>query len=427
MKKLLLISTAIVGVAMMSAPAQAELKLDLGGFFRGYGVYADNNEVAGAATSLYKFEFRRDVEVHFKGETTLDNGLTIGAYAEQKIANGSTAVTGDEVYAYASGGWGRFNLGVEDAAGYLLQVSAPSADSNIDGMRVNIAALNPTVTQGTAGLATAVGTSGLLATTDYEHADFSKVDRLTFLTPKFNGFQGGISYAPKDGVTSNNAGMALDENGLGTVVGGVGTATAYKNLWEASARYDGEFQGFGFSFGGVYSDSSNEVDPTTAQYAAQATDEDYFINDGVKTWSLGTSVSFSGFSLGGGYKVGETSRTAQTIIATDLAANIFSGDVTNKTWNVGAGWDNGPYHAGASYLHSNIDLDAVGLAANAATGSIAASSYTTSKAAVGGGYTFGPGMTFRGAVAWGKFNAPGTGAANDNRFTQVTLGTDIQF
>jgi hypothetical protein len=427
MKKLLLISTAIVGVAMMSAPAQAELKLDLGGFFRGYGVYADNNEVAGAAASLHKFEFRRDTEVHVKGETTLDNGLTVGAYGELKINNGSDSILGDEIYGYFSGGWGRINLGSEDGAGYLLQVAAPSADSNIDGMRVNIAALNPTIAQGTAGLVTALGASNMLDTTDYEHADFRQTDRLTFLTPKFNGFQGGLSYAPKPGEASKTAGMTLDEDGLGTVVGGVGTAAQYKNLWEASARYDGEFQGFGFSFGGIYSDSSNEVDPTTAQYAAQATDEDYFINDGVKTWSLGTSVAYSGFSLGGGYKVGETSRSAQTIIATDLAANIFSADVTNTTWNVGAGWDNGPYHAGASYLHSNIDLDAVGLAANAATGSIAASSYTTTKTAVGGGYTFGPGMTFRGAVAWGKFNAPGTGAANDNRFTQVSLGTDIQF
>lgn len=424
MKKLLLISTAIVGVAMMSAPAQAELKLDLGGFFRGYGVYADNNEVAGAAASLHKFEFRRDTEVHVKGETTLDNGLTVGAYGELKINNGSDSVLGDEIYGYFSGGWGRFNLGSEDGAGYLLQVAAPSADSNIDGMRVNIAALNPTIAQGTAGLVTALGASNMLDTTDYEHADFRQTDRLTFLTPKFNGFQGGLSYAPKPGEASKVAGMALDQDGLGSVLAGVGTAAQYKNLWEASARYDGEFQGFGFSFGGIYSDSSNEVDVTAAVINA-ATANNYYINDGVKTWSLGTSVAYSGFSLGGGYKIGTSERIAQTLDAGDLAANVTTGDITNTTWNVGAGWDNGPYHAGASYLHSNIDLDAVAVAANAQN--IAATSFTTTKAAVGGGYTFGPGMTFRGAVAWGKFNAPGTGAANDNRFTQVSLGTDIQF
>jgi hypothetical protein len=44
----------------------------------------------------------------------------------------------DETYAYFQGDWGRVNLGSEDGAAYLLQVAAPSADSNIDGLRVYI-------------------------------------------------------------------------------------------------------------------------------------------------------------------------------------------------------------------------------------------------------------------------------------------------
>jgi hypothetical protein len=35
-------------------------------------------------------------------------------------------------------------------------------------------------------------------------------------------------------------------------------------------------------------------------------------------------------------------------------------------------------------------------------------------------------MTFRGAVAWGEAATAVVGAA-ENEFTQVTLGTDIQF
>jgi len=173
MKKLLLVGTALAGVAMLASPASAALKMDLGGYFEGYGLYADNNNPA--ADHQRDFEFRRDNEIFVNGESTLDNGLTIGAHTQLNIANTantstttianngagggvgnigaivaqlSATTTGtntqlvDETYLYASGQWGRVNFGEEDGAAYLLQVAAPSADSNVDGMRVYIQGLN---------------------------------------------------------------------------------------------------------------------------------------------------------------------------------------------------------------------------------------------------------------------------------------------
>ena len=168
MKKILLAGTAIVGAAILASPAQADLKIDLGGHFRGYGVFADNDETGGAGTSndLRGFEFKRDMEVHFSGETTTDSGLTVGVHAELDLGNeganesGATVLPAqpgyfsftdndpnqlDEAYIYFSGGWGRVNFGSEDGAAYLLQVAAPSADSNVDGMRVYVQALNADV------------------------------------------------------------------------------------------------------------------------------------------------------------------------------------------------------------------------------------------------------------------------------------------
>jgi len=431
MKKLLLVSTALVGVAMMSAPASAAVKLDLGGFFRGYGVFADNNEVTGTATSLYNFEFRRDTEVHANGETTLDNGLTVGMHAEMKIGNAANNaannVLADEIYGYASGGWGRVNLGVEDGAAFLLQVAAPSADSNIDGLRAFVQGINATVSQqGPAGLfanSTAFNNTAL----DYDHGDFRQADRLTYLTPKFNGFQGGLSYAPKTDITSPAAGMALDNNGLGLVTAGVGvTAADYSDLWEVSARWDGEFQGLGVSLGAGYSTADNEISATTAQVLAltgtnlTAGTTDYYLDDGIDTYNVGANFAFRGFSLGGGYTVSKTERIAETVDATTTG----KGDISRETWVAGLGYDNGPYHVGASYLNQQTDYDAVGTGLAQA---IAATAFESHKYTVGGGYTFGPGMTFRGAVAWGEFDSPGVGAAFDNDFTQVTVGTNVQF
>jgi outer membrane protein OmpU len=390
MKKLLLVSTAIAGVAMMSSPASAALKMDLGGYFLGYGVYADNDEAVGD-DSLRNFEFRRDSEISFNGETTLDNGLTIGAHTEMKTTGNdswtnSAAGNGpnvmDETYLYGSGQWGRLNFGAEDGAAYLLQVAAPSADSNVDGMRVYIQALNTQnwdgALQGASWGISNNNTPGI--SLDYQHADFRQVDRLTYLTPKFNGFQAGVSYAPTPyvGVTGGNTfGMSED---------GTTDDFTYNDLWEASARWDGEFEGFGISLGGGYSDANLTVDAVGP--------------DDLQTWNAGLNVAFNGWSLGGAYK--HTNNGIDT-----------NGDTT--IWDVGGAWDNGPWHVGLSYFDANIEDAAL-------SGSEADITRWTG----GAGYTFGPGMTFRGAVAFGNFD-PDAPGQEEYDFTQVTVGTDVQF
>ena len=135
MKKVLL-STAAVAVAMVATPAAAQVELELGGYFKGYGAFVDQDELS-TGTEVNDFDIIRNTEIHFGGETTLDNGLTIGAHleADTDVENSNDSFEVDESYAYFSGGWGRVNFGAEDGAQYLLQVAAPSADSNIDGIR----------------------------------------------------------------------------------------------------------------------------------------------------------------------------------------------------------------------------------------------------------------------------------------------------
>ena len=83
----LLIASYIAGFAMLATPAMADgLQLRTSAVSTAdYGVYTDNDE-ATAAASLRKMDLRHDTEVHFSGETTLDNGLTVGAHAEMEIA-----------------------------------------------------------------------------------------------------------------------------------------------------------------------------------------------------------------------------------------------------------------------------------------------------------------------------------------------------
>jgi len=436
MKRILLAGTAIVGLAALATPAHAELKLNLGGYFSGYGVYADNNEPA--ATSLHNTGLRRDSELHVSGESTLDNGLTVGFHTEQALG-GNTAT--DEAYAYFSGGWGRANLGSEDGAAYLLQVAAPSADSNVDGLRTYIQAITPSDIVFAAG----TGVPGLPNTgvLDYDQVSDptapaangngnTNTDRLTYLTPKFNGFQAGASYAPQAGQ------LALGNN-IAPMTSDV-TVNQFEDIWEVGARWDGEFQGFGISVGGGYSDASLEAQATALALVIGSEDTAPLVTDGVQQWNAGANVTWSGFSLGGSFLRAQTENTDVVDPGNSGATWVArSLDVTQDTWTVGLGWDNGPYHLGGSWLRTDTERDASGIVGTD-DGALAAVDATAERFTVGGGYTYGPGMTFRGAVAWGEFDnstpvstgAAGTSgflgvAANNNDFTQVTIGTEIDF
>ncbi len=415
---------------MMSASASAAIKLDLGGYFRGYGVYADNDE----AVSMHEFDLRRNTEVHVSGETTLDNGLTVGFHTEQEL--GGNTVT-DEAYAYFSGGWGRFNVGSEDGATYLLQVAAPSADSNVDGLRNYVQALNPAAAVFGAAGATILGLNQT-GTLDYDQisdpTDAHNTERLSYMTPKFNGFQAGVSYAPTQGQQATGSAIFPLTSDLQT--------DDYENIWDVGARWDGEYQGFGISVGGGYSNAELEADP-----AAPAINAAPVLSDGLTQWNAGLNLAFSGFSVGGSYLRADTSNL-DTLQINNAGATVNSDlDVEQETWVVGAAYDNGPWHVGASYLNQNIARDSsIVTAAGADDGEVGAIDAETDRFTIGGGYTFGPGMTFRGAVAWGSFDdaarladtTNGAGTSNDGfgtanvaatsqDFSQVTVGTDIQF
>jgi outer membrane protein OmpU len=166
MKKLLLSSAALALGLALSAPAHAAtangITVNAGGQFNGYVVWGRQSTSTGNEDrTLF---ILRDTEVNLTGEDTLDNGLTVGVYNEFNIdgnqgldnqfgaINGGTAlenvgtVSTKESYAYFSGAWGRVNFGKEDGASYLLQVAAPSADSNIDGLRQLVNPVNYALT-----------------------------------------------------------------------------------------------------------------------------------------------------------------------------------------------------------------------------------------------------------------------------------------
>lgn len=377
MKKLLL-GSAAVGLVLSAAPAYAQVELDLGGYFKGYGVFQDQDDLAN--TESNEFDFIRETEVHFGGETTLDNGLTVGVHIEAET-DGNEGFDVDESYVYFSGGWGRVNFGDEDGAAYLLQVEAPSADSNYDGLRqyvqpINYATLTPV---------TGINTGGF----DYEQAVSGKATKLTYLTPIFSGFQAGVSYTPDEGAAGELAGVGRDDD-----------VNAFSDIVDLAVRYEGQFQNVGVIVGGGYTWA--ELEAENSPLAAGNPQDDR------EAWNVGIDLDIGPFGIGAAYL--EDDQGERFINAT---TNLDD----QETYVVGVDYTTGPFKLGASYYDSeNVGTTTVdGLETDRYTGGVT--------------YTYGPGMTFRGSVSYIEHEATGIGGAgvNDVEATSVLLGTQINF
>src|SRR5689334_24638335 len=131
MKKLILGSTALAGIASLASAAQASdgIKLDVGGFFQTVyqGVFDDkgNNDFGNHRNTD---RFVHNAEVHFKGETTLDNGLTVGAQIELEGENATDQI--DKSFVYWSGGFGKIQIGSQNDALENYCVAAPGGTEN---------------------------------------------------------------------------------------------------------------------------------------------------------------------------------------------------------------------------------------------------------------------------------------------------------
>lgn len=374
MKKLLL-STAVAGLAFAASPAMAEgVTVEAGGFFKGYVNFVDQDEATG--NDVRDLDILRHTEVYLTGETTLDNGLTVGVYVESEADN-ADAFEVEESYVYFSGDWGRVNFGAEDGAAYLLQVAAPAADENVDGIRqfvnpINFTAAGVTATGVDARLS---GDEGGL---DYDN-DLSQedVNKITYLSPVFSGFQVGISYTPDlEGTNDDDfGGNELDNQD-----------DVYGEVIDLAARWEGDFDGVGVTLGAGYATATEENDTDNTDDRTQ--------------WNIGANVNTAGFTVGAVYT------------EDDYGDSAAAGIADEETYVLGASYETGAFKLGASYLETeNVnaqeDVDAT-------------------RYAGGVTYTYGPGLSFRGSLGFVDIENGG-GAGVDVDGTYLMLGTQVNF
>jgi len=401
MKKILLCSAALVGVAFAAAPAMAQVDVTVGGHTKNYVGFADQDTATGQ--DARDFDMLRESEIHFNAEGTADNGLTYGFHVESEVDGGDTFDV-EESYLYLASSLGRVNLGSEDGANYLLQVAAPSADANIDGLRQYIQPVNYTAAllpvaqinqplnaadtaiaaANAIGGAAAFGGASEVATLinaqalDYANDASGQAEKITYLSPNWSGFQFGLSYTPDMGGNSvGTAGFAMSD--VEDVLG---------NAYEGALRYEGTFNNIGFALGGGYTQVEIERDnPTNGN------------TEDVEQFNLGADFDIGAFGVGAAYT------------ETDSVAGVANLD--SETYVVGGDYTTGPFQFGISYLNNEIDL-------NDRVGDIETDRYT-------GGvvYTVTQGLTLRGSVSYIDHELPGV--LKDVDGTSVMGGVQFNF
>lgn len=386
MKKLLLGSTALVVGGLMAAPAMAAdpIKIGVGGYYTFYAVaggiqstYATN----GTVQSYNGLFFQQEGEIHFIGQTKLDNGTSVGLNVELEGWNPTSATANaqiDEAYLFAFGNWGRVEVGSRDAASYRMYYGSPSALIGYGAIQHNhnIVAASPN----------AFNKAFFHATTATNTAAWQDVNRINVFTPRFQGFQLGVGYAPK---VNTGAGSSFGSTGLASGPGGGAGQCGYNNATNVNNCATNDYAWTNaFDIGANYLNKFGDV--TVAAYGSWA---------------------YASFSPGYGAFGGNNVPGATNLTGTPSAASQTTGGNLAAWVMWAAGLQFG--YKGIT-LGGSIGYDNGGMGANYFTGQDNATRFATA----GIMYETGPWQV---SFMWmGSINNNGNGSATIQNFAQGT-------
>ncbi len=341
MKKTLLGTTALVSAGLIAGPALASdpLTVTVGGTVTAGFYVIDHDDFGpvsfnGTAVKLVA----RNIDINAEG--TLDNGMVAGVLATLSLGDdwNSTATGRNpndaafrELFAYLEGGFGRFEIGGTDGAAFKMHYTSPwfVPGNGVDSP--NILNLNDASSYG------------------FRHSTFSLMaadaNKVTYFTPRFAGFQLGLSYTPE--TTYNGP----TRNGLGVVANN----TSIEDVVEVALNYAGAFGGVDVGVSGFYVSGDAP--------APLASDPEEM--------GVGLNLGMAGFTLGGAWYQSEDLGPVSVPLASTLG-------VESEVWTVGLSYATGPWTVGVAYLENE----------NSVPG--ANEDVTTWQA--GGGYNLGSGV-----------------------------------
>ena len=302
MKNVLYGTTALIAAGMLasgSAAAAEKIKLNVGGYFKAFGVYVNEDAANRRSNALV-----REAEIHFTGKTTLDNGLQVGVNVQLEAETCADQI--DESFIYFQGSWGRVNIGAEDGAANTMTYGDVGgvADGGVGTPSFNY----------------------IQGATIFVFPDLGgDAEKLTYYTPRFSGFQFGASYTPDRACEAANGASGC--NSYSGSQKDDGSDAAVGSVYEFGANWVGNFQGVSVALSGTYGRAEDEAGS----------------ND-PKEWSLGAQLGYNNFSIGGVY--------TDTNDADATAGN------DSQRWQIGAQYGMGAWKVGVQYSQAEFEAGA---------------------------------------------------------------------
>jgi hypothetical protein len=407
MKKQLLATSALVaagligtsgGALAQTAPASQPIQVTVGGYmyqFFGYVSQRDRGPSAAvSATSPHPLKFLQtsDSEIYFQGKTTLANGISLGMRIELEGNTESDQI--DESFGYVEGAFGRIEAGSTFAAAFKMGYHGPEAVqsqsmSGVNALQANLIA-NPTSAYG--------AFDNRLANTAIRDGDDAS-DKVSYYTPRFEGFQVGVSYTPEQSQDSNHH-IKFGSN-------------TYNNEVSAAINF---VRAFGPIDTAIYAGYQHANKPYGGT-ASNATLSD------PQTYGFGAQVGYAGFRFGGSFTKAKNfvGIGGATTIQASPVTTQFSGATDawdqGRTWDVGLTYTFGPAVVGAYYVDGR-NKNGTGLGGG----------YNTENAFdVGGRYQLGPGVQVQAMVFHAKIHSAASSALSSQNATGIQTGFLLNF
>lgn len=343
MKKTLLGTTALVSAGLIAGPALASdpLTVTVGGTVTAGFYVIDADDFGGASFQDTAVKLvARNIDI--KAEGTLDNGMVAGVLATLSLGDdwnshfNNNDATFRELFAYLEGGFGRFEIGGTDGSAFKMHYTSPwfVPGNGVDSPNI----LN------------SFGATSVTTGYGFRHSTFSLMaadaNKVTYFTPRFAGFQLGLSYTPETTFNGPNPNGRL---------GLVANNTSIEDVVEVALNYAGSFGSVDLGVDGFY--VSGDAPTATAGDPEEL--------------GFGANIGFAGFTLGGAWYQSED------LFLTSVPVPSTVG-LEEEVWTVGLSYGTGPWTVGVAYLEDEISFPG------------ASSDITTWQA--GGGYNLGSGV-----------------------------------
>ena len=419
MKKLFLGTSALIGAALFTSVANAEApKITVGGFSTFEAGWTNSDNDSGEINRA----FRNDNEIHFNVAGKGDNGLGYGAEIDLQAdidgagnnVPGSSApgftnsgIVAHRTYGWLQGdNWGHIEFGSNDGVARTMKVDASSiarATGGIDGDFKYFADVNtlaaPGISGGSAGTFGSA-TAALNAVTGKANfitsprlpvengpADGFSSDlwgndnKITYYTPRFMGFQLGVSYAPElydRGQATNRPADSGD--------GVSGTS----DIWEGGLNYEHQFDPVGFAAAVTGETGTVSNDRTAGTHV-----------NGLEAWNAGAKISCHDFSIAGSYG--------------DWRDSFDVDGVKADYWTVGGAYETGSLGASVTYMSSEYRPTGF--------------DDKFQDVSVGVDYKLAPGLTPFAEYTWYDIDPSGTLPTGtvENKGNVVIVGSELSF